>query len=100
MAVELNDLHRQGTHGADGQSCDRAVHYGMEQGIGRGTPEIDVVEFQPGNIGADMGVFPQGMPVGQPFLLHLYQVAPGRLPHNTTIKQFTGDKGVYGGGQG
>ena len=60
-------------------ACDRAVHYGMERGVGRGAPEIDVFEVQAGNVAAGSGDFAR-MPVGQPFASHSYQVAPGRLP--------------------
>ncbi|KAL3784767.1 hypothetical protein ACHAW5_008138 [Stephanodiscus triporus] len=60
-------------------ACDRAQHYGMERGVGRGAPEIDVFEVQAGNVKAGTGNFLR-MPVGQPFASHSYQVAPGRLP--------------------
>jgi len=57
-------------------ACDRAVHYGMEAGLGRGAPEIDIFEVQPGNVKAGTGNFLK-MSVGQPFASHSYQVAPG-----------------------
>eukprot|EP00542_Grammatophora_oceanica_P020398 CAMPEP_0194039022 /NCGR_PEP_ID=MMETSP0009_2-20130614/11211_1 /TAXON_ID=210454 /ORGANISM="Grammatophora oceanica, Strain CCMP 410" /LENGTH=561 /DNA_ID=CAMNT_0038681721 /DNA_START=332 /DNA_END=2017 /DNA_ORIENTATION=+ len=59
--------------------CARVLHYGLERGRGRGAPEIDVFEVQPGNIRHNTGPFWQ-MSVGQPFMSASYQVAPGRLP--------------------
>mmetsp|Transcript_18812 Transcript_18812/g.33884 ORF Transcript_18812/g.33884 Transcript_18812/m.33884 type:complete len:682 (-) Transcript_18812:178-2223(-) len=60
-------------------ACNRVEHYGLHKGVGRGAPEIDVFEVQPGNIKAGKGEFRE-MPVGQPFLSSSYQVAPGRVP--------------------
>ena len=57
--------------------CDRASHYGMESKLGRGAPEIDIFEVQPGNIPANHGAFLK-TPVGQPFMSASFQVAPGR----------------------
>jgi beta-glucan synthesis-associated protein KRE6 len=57
--------------------CANAVHYGMASRTGRGAPEIDIFEVQPGPIRANEGVFLES-PVGQPFMSASYQVAPGR----------------------
>lgn len=57
--------------------CSNVAHYGLQRGIGRGAPEIDIFEVQPGNIKANHGPFLK-MPVGQPFMSSSYQVAPGR----------------------
>ena len=67
----------------DGQlisGCDRVEHYGLHVGTGRGSPEIDIFEAQPGDIKANTGTFLKS-PVGQPFASASYQVAPGR-PYN------------------
>ena len=60
-------------------ACDRIQHYGLHKGIGRGAPEIDIFEVQPGNIKANTGEFLK-MSVGQPFMSTSYQVAPGLVP--------------------
>jgi hypothetical protein len=57
-------------------ACHTVAHYGMEPGVGRGSPEIDIFEVQPGNIKANNGPFIQS-PVGQPFMSSSFQVAPG-----------------------
>jgi hypothetical protein len=57
--------------------CHRVGHFGMQPGVGRGAPEIDIFEVQPGNVGAHSGPFFE-MPVGQPFMSASFQVAPGR----------------------
>jgi beta-glucan synthesis-associated protein KRE6 len=57
--------------------CHNVAHYGMKAGVGRGAPEIDIFEVQPGDIKANTGVFHE-MPVGQPFMSSSFQVAPGR----------------------
>jgi len=57
--------------------CLDMVHYGMEPGVGRGAPEIDIFEVQPGDIGRNQGSFRE-MTVGQPFMSASYQVAPGK----------------------
>lgn len=57
--------------------CRNVGHYAMEAGKGRGAPEIDIFEVQPGPYKANDGPFWQ-MPVGQPFMSSSYQVAPGR----------------------
>lgn len=58
-------------------ACDKVQHYGLEAGVGRGSPEIDIFEVQPGDIKANQGAFLQS-PVGQPFMSASFQVAPGR----------------------
>lgn len=58
-------------------ACLKAQHYGLESGVGRGAPEIDIFEVQAGDTKANEGIFLRS-PVGQPFLSASYQVAPGR----------------------
>lgn len=58
-------------------ACDQVAHYGLEPGVGRGSPEIDIFEVQPGNLKANHGVFLRTS-VGQPFMSASFQVAPGR----------------------
>lgn len=57
-------------------ACHNVAHYGMKVGVGRGAPEIDIFEVQPGNVKHNEGPFYE-MPVGQPFASSSYQVAPG-----------------------
>ncbi|KAI2489279.1 Beta-glucan synthesis-associated protein (SKN1) [Fragilaria crotonensis] len=57
--------------------CANIAHYGMEKRLGRGAPEIDIFEVQPGPTRANEGPFLQSS-VGQPFMSASYQVAPGR----------------------
>mmetsp|Transcript_3953 Transcript_3953/g.5100 ORF Transcript_3953/g.5100 Transcript_3953/m.5100 type:complete len:591 (+) Transcript_3953:145-1917(+) len=57
--------------------CRNVDHFDMARGRGRGAPEIDIFEVQPGPYKAGDGPFWQ-MPVGQPFMSSSYQVAPGR----------------------
>jgi hypothetical protein len=52
-------------------------HYGLIEGLGRGSPEIDIFEVQAGKEKANHGNF-MYMPVGQPFASASFQVAPGR----------------------
>eukprot|EP00536_Pseudo-nitzschia_multiseries_P001255 jgi/Psemu1/250373/estExt_Genewise1Plus.C_150142 len=64
----------------DGQfvsACNERAHYGMKKGVGRGSPEIDIFEVQPGNIKHNTGIFLESS-VGQPFMSASFQVAPGR----------------------
>ena len=58
-------------------ACDQVAHYGLKAGVGRGSPEIDIFEVQPGSLKANQGVFLRS-PVGQPFMSASFQVAPGR----------------------
>jgi len=57
--------------------CQKTAHYGMDAGVGRGAPEIDIFEVQPGDTPGNHGKFLES-PVGQPFMSASYQVAPGR----------------------
>lgn len=58
-------------------ACNHATHYSMKQGVGRGAPEMDIFEVQPGNVKHNTGPF-YLMPVGQPFMSSSFQIAPGR----------------------
>jgi len=58
-------------------SCREVAHYGLDKGIGRGSPEIDIFEVQGGNIKHNTGIFLESS-VGQPFMSASFQVAPGR----------------------
>ena len=58
-------------------ACSEVAHFGLYKGQGRGSPEIDIFEVQPGNIKANTGVFLRSS-VGQPFMSASFQVAPGR----------------------
>jgi hypothetical protein len=58
-------------------ACDQVAHYGLHAGVGRGSPEIDIFEVQPGSVKANKGVFIHTS-VGQPFMSASFQVAPGR----------------------
>lgn len=57
--------------------CLDSVHYGLHPNVGRGAPEIDIFEMQPGEVKRNHGSFWQ-MAVGQPFMSASYQVAPGK----------------------
>ncbi|GKY98701.1 hypothetical protein MPSEU_000826400 [Mayamaea pseudoterrestris] len=80
--------------------CDAVAHYGMAPFLGRGAPEIDIFEVQPGNIKANTGVFLKS-PVGQPFMSASYQVAPGRPANRPGDGEWPGPgqwyKGLLGG---
>jgi len=58
-------------------ACLHSDHWGMKTGFGRGAPEIDIFEVQPGPIKRNVGPFHYSY-VGQPFMSSSYQVAPGR----------------------
>jgi beta-glucan synthesis-associated protein KRE6 len=58
-------------------ACSEVAHFGLFKGMGRGSPEIDIFEAQPGKIKANTGPFLRS-PVGQPFMSASFQVAPGR----------------------
>lgn len=58
-------------------ACSEVAHYGLEKGVGRGSPEIDIFEVQAGPTKANTGVFLRSS-VGQPFMSASFQVAPGR----------------------
>ena len=57
--------------------CNRRPHYGFEEQFGRGAPEIDIFEVQPGPVKKNMGQYLRSF-VGQPFLSASYQFAPGK----------------------
>jgi len=57
--------------------CMKSQHYGLQKEFGRGAPEIDIFEVQPGPTPKNVGPFLK-MTVGQPFMSASYQVAPGR----------------------
>ena len=57
-------------------ACREVDHYGMLKGVGRGSPEMDIFEVQPGGIKANNGPFLRSS-VGQPFMSASFQVAPG-----------------------
>lgn len=76
--------------------CDRIQHFGLKPRLGRGAPEIDVFEVQPGNIKANNGPFLQ-MPVGQPFMSASFQVAPGRTANRPGPGWWPGPKQWYKG---
>lgn len=57
-------------------SCLTSVHYGLQPNTGRGAPEVDIFEIQPGKIKKNTGPFKK-MSVGQPFMSSSYQLAPG-----------------------
>lgn len=57
--------------------CMHSQHYGLQKGVGRGAPEIDIFEVQAGPIKRNQGAFLES-PVGQPFMSTSFQVAPGR----------------------
>eukprot|EP00816_Leptocylindrus_hargravesii_P012977 CAMPEP_0196803252 /NCGR_PEP_ID=MMETSP1362-20130617/2615_1 /TAXON_ID=163516 /ORGANISM="Leptocylindrus danicus, Strain CCMP1856" /LENGTH=621 /DNA_ID=CAMNT_0042174709 /DNA_START=115 /DNA_END=1980 /DNA_ORIENTATION=+ len=57
--------------------CNNATHFGFKPGVGRGSPEVDIFEVQPGPIKADTGPFKYTW-IGEPFLSASYQIAPGK----------------------
>ncbi|CAJ1949520.1 unnamed protein product [Cylindrotheca closterium] len=57
-------------------ACREVGHYGMLPHVGRGSPEMDIFEVQPGDIKANNGPFLRSS-VGQPFMSASFQVAPG-----------------------
>lgn len=76
--------------------CNEVAHYGMERGVGRGSPEVDIFEVQPGNIHAGEGPYKE-CPVGQPFMSASFQVAPGRPDHRPGPGWWPGPKQWYEG---
>jgi beta-glucan synthesis-associated protein KRE6 len=80
--------------------CDAVAHYGMQAHVGRGSPEIDIFEVQPGDIKANNGPFLKSS-VGQPFMSTSYQVAPGRTSNRPGAGEWPGPgqwyKGLEGG---
>jgi len=61
----------------DMSACNGVAHYGMAKGVGRGSPEIDIFEVQPGPIKANTEIYLESS-VGQPYMSASFQVAPGR----------------------
>ena len=76
--------------------CDRVEHYGMEAGVGRGSPEMDIFEVQPGSAKGNTGNFLKS-PVGQPFMSNSYQVAPGRPGNRPGPGEWPGPGQWYNG---
>lgn len=76
--------------------CQEVVHYGMKPHVGRGAPEIDIFEVQPGNMHANKGVFLKTS-VGQPFMSASYQVAPGRSANRPGPGEWPGPDQWYSG---
>jgi beta-glucanase (GH16 family) len=79
--------------------CDRVAHYGFEPYLGRGSPEIDIFEVQPGNIKHNTGPFAKSS-VGQPFMSSSFQVAPGRSYNRPGPGEWPGPDQWYGGLEG
>ena len=57
--------------------CHNVSHFDMPAGVGRGSPEIDIFEIQPGNTPGGHGPFLRTW-IGQPFMSASYQIAPGK----------------------
>ena len=74
--------------------CDHVSHYGMPAHLGRGAPEIDIFEVQPGDIRANVGPFAKSS-VGQPFMSASYQVAPGRAQNRPGPGEWPGPDQWY-----
>jgi beta-glucanase (GH16 family) len=79
--------------------CDAIVHYGMDRHVGRGSPEIDIFEVQPGPVKANTGAFLKSS-VGQPFMSSSFQVAPGRSYNRPGPGEWPGPGQWYEGLQG
>ena len=60
--------------------CSSTSHFGMHKGQGRGAPEIDILEVQPGPDGPGVGDYLESG-VGQPFVSTSLQVSPGMASH-------------------
>mmetsp|Transcript_15488 Transcript_15488/g.25832 ORF Transcript_15488/g.25832 Transcript_15488/m.25832 type:complete len:432 (+) Transcript_15488:748-2043(+) len=74
-------------HSQEINACSKVGHYGLETGLGRGAPEIDILETMQG----DTQKLPH-TPVRRPYLSCSFQVAPGitesrpvlgQLPHES-----------------
>jgi beta-glucanase (GH16 family) len=76
--------------------CDAVDHYGFQSFLGRGAPEIDIFEVQPGNIPHNQGQFLKS-PVGQPFMSASFQVAPGRTNNRPGPGEWPGPGQWYEG---
>jgi len=59
-------------HEQEINACRKVGHYGMEPGIGRGAPEIDILEA----MGGEKGKLPN-TPIQRPYFSSSFQVAPG-----------------------
>mmetsp|Transcript_1951 Transcript_1951/g.2742 ORF Transcript_1951/g.2742 Transcript_1951/m.2742 type:complete len:633 (-) Transcript_1951:213-2111(-) len=80
-------------------ACSRMAHYGLHAGQGRGAPEIDIFEVQPGPLKANQGPFLRS-PVGQPFQSASYQAAPGRSTNRPGSGYWPGPGQWYDGLEG
>lgn len=77
-------------------ACDRIARYDMPPFVGRGSPEIDIFEVQPGSVHANQGPFLKSS-VGQPFMSSSYQVAPGRSANRPGPGEWPGPDQWYSG---
>lgn len=68
----------------------------MAKRLGRGAPEIDIFEVQPGNIRANQGPFLKS-PVGQPYMSASFQVAPGKPANRPGPGEWPGPGQWYDG---
>jgi hypothetical protein len=78
------------------------IHFvatGLAPFVGRGAPEIDIFEVQPGNIRANTGNFLKTT-VGQPFMSSSFQVAPGRPQNRPGPGEWPGPGQWYEGVRG
>jgi len=80
-------------------ACSKMTHYGLHPGQGRGAPEIDIFEVQPGKIKRNHGPFLRS-PVGQPFQSASFQVAPGRPSNRPGSGYWPGPGQWYDGIEG
>lgn len=79
--------------------CSEVLHYGLESLVGRGAPEVDIFEVQPGDTPGNTGAFLK-TPVGQPFMSASFQVAPGRAGNRPGPGWWPGPGQWYEGLQG
>lgn len=79
--------------------CANAAHFGMEKRLGRGAPEVDIFEVQPGNVKHNTGPFLESS-VGQPFMSASFQVAPGRAANRPGPGHWPGPGQWYDGLKG
>ena len=75
--VECTDVAKRYVLAQKLSPCHSVSHYDMKPGIGRGSPEIDIFEVQPGPLKPGEGPFWQTW-VAQPLQSASYQVAPGK----------------------
>jgi hypothetical protein len=76
--------------------CYLQLTKGMQSRFGRGAPEMDIFEVQPGNIKANTGAFLKSS-VGQPFASASFQVAPGRSANRPGPGEWPGPGQWYNG---